>query len=74
MIFLDGSCALFPTWHASVDIMSSDTCVKDREKYDDVRSISRMNMTVLDCLSSYRRVIAIHLVFIVLCCKIRFPR
>jgi hypothetical protein len=32
----------------SVDVVSSDTCDEDREKRDDVRSISRMNTISLD--------------------------
>jgi hypothetical protein len=32
----------------SVDVVSSDTCDEDREKRDDVRSISRMNTMSLD--------------------------
>jgi hypothetical protein len=39
---------LSPTWHASVDVVSSNTCDKDQKKCDDARPISRMNTTVLD--------------------------
>jgi hypothetical protein len=70
IIFLDGSWVFPPSWRASVDVVSSDTCVKDREKRDDARAISRMNQW----FSPSRRVIAIRPVFTVLCCKIRYPR
>jgi hypothetical protein len=70
MIFSDGSSALSPTWRASVDVSSSDTCDKDREKRDDARSISRINTTILDWFRSSRGVIVLRPVFIVLCCEI----
>jgi hypothetical protein len=35
-------------WMECVDVVSSDICNKDREKYDDVRSISRMNTVILN--------------------------
>jgi hypothetical protein len=54
----------------SIDVVSSDTCDEDREKYDDARSISRMNTTGLDWFRSSRGVIALRLVFVVLCYKI----
>jgi hypothetical protein len=73
MIFSDGSSALPPTWGASVDVSSSDTCDKDREKRDDARSISRINTTILDWFRFSRGVIALRPVFIVLCCEIRCP-
>jgi hypothetical protein len=57
-----------------VDVVSSDTCDKDREKHDDARSISRMNTTSLNWFMPSRRVIALRSVFAVLCCKIRCPR
>jgi hypothetical protein len=31
----------------------SDTCVKDREKHDDARPVSRMNMVALDWFLLY---------------------
>jgi hypothetical protein len=37
-----------PSWHASVDMSSSDICDKDQEKHDDVRSILKINMMDLD--------------------------
>jgi hypothetical protein len=57
-----------------VDVVSSDTCDKDREKHDDARSISRMNTASLDWFMLSHRVIALRSVFVVLCCKIRCPR
>jgi hypothetical protein len=46
MIFSDGSQALSSSWHASVNIWSSDISDEDREKCNDARSIPRMNMEV----------------------------
>jgi hypothetical protein len=56
-----------------VDITSSDTCDKDREKRDDARSILRMNTVILDWFMPSHRVIAIHPVFVVLYYKIQCP-
>jgi hypothetical protein len=53
--------------------MSSDTYVNDQEKCDDVRPISRMNMTVLDWFRPSHGVIVIRLVFAVLCYEILCP-
>jgi hypothetical protein len=53
-----------------VDVSSSDTCDEDQEKHDDARSISRMNIVVLDWFRPSRGVIAIHLVFAILCYEI----
>jgi hypothetical protein len=52
-----------PSWRASVDVSSSDICDKDREKCDDVRSISRMNTVVLDWFRPSYGVIA-HIQFL----------
>jgi hypothetical protein len=50
--------------------MSSDTCDEDQEKYDDARLFSRMNAMSLDWFRPSRGVIALHLVFVILCYEI----
>jgi hypothetical protein len=52
-----------PTCHASIDVLLSDICDKDREKRDDARSISRMNTADLDWFRPSHGVIALHPVF-----------
>jgi hypothetical protein len=54
----------------SVDVVSSDTCAEDREKLDDAKSILRMNTVSLDWFRLSRGVIALRLVFAVVCYKI----
>jgi hypothetical protein len=46
IIFSDGSRALSPSWHASVDASSSNICDNDWEKCGDERSISKRNAAV----------------------------
>jgi hypothetical protein len=53
--------------------VSSDTCDEDREKHDDVRSISMMNTVSLDWFRPSRGVIDIRPIFVILCYKIRCP-
>jgi hypothetical protein len=50
---------LTPSWHASVDVVSSDICDEDREKCDYTRSISKKTRQDLDWFMLSRRVIAI---------------
>jgi hypothetical protein len=47
MIFSDRSRAFAASWCASVDVSSSHIYDEDRDKRDDTKSISRMNMTDL---------------------------
>jgi hypothetical protein len=53
-----------------LDIMSSDICDGDQEKYDDVGSILKMNTVSLDWFRFSRGVIALRLIFAVLYYKI----
>jgi hypothetical protein len=64
---------LIPLTIILVDISSSDICDKDREKRDDVRSISRMNTTDLDWFRPSSGVIAARPSFVMLRYKIRCP-
>jgi hypothetical protein len=50
---------LTPSWHASVDVVSSDICDEDREKCDYTRSISKNTRQDLDWFMLSRRVIVI---------------
>jgi hypothetical protein len=52
--------------------VSLDIYDEDQEKYDDIRSISRMNMVSLDWFNPSRGIIVIHSVFAILCYKIRW--
>jgi hypothetical protein len=52
--------------YRSVDVSSSDIYDKDPEKCDDVRSISMMNMAVLDWFRPSHGVIALRPVFAIL--------
>jgi hypothetical protein len=54
----------------SVNISSLDICDKDQEKRDDARLILRMNIMVLDWFSPSHRVIALRLIFVILCYEI----
>jgi hypothetical protein len=50
---------LTSSWHASVDVVSSDICDEDQEKCDYTRSISKKTRQDLDWFMLFRRVIAI---------------
>jgi hypothetical protein len=52
--------------------VSLDICDEDQEKYDDIRSISRMNTVSLDWFNLSRGIIVIHPVFAILCYKIQW--
>jgi hypothetical protein len=73
MIFQDGSWALLPSWHASVDVSSSNICDENREKRNNARSILRMNTMDLDRFRSSRKVIVLRLILLYYAIKFDAP-
>jgi hypothetical protein len=56
-----------------VDVVLSDTCDDDWKKCDNARSFLRMNMMSLDWFRPSHGVIALRLIFVVLCYEIQCP-
>jgi hypothetical protein len=54
-----------------INVSSSDIYNKDQEKYDDVRSIWKMNMTVFILVQALSKSKSPMSSLVVLCCKIR---